>query len=180
LGPHASVVEALAFAPDGASLAVGGFRELTVWDLATGSIRVRLADFADRVLAVAYSPDGKLLATGGGAPAADGELKLFDATTGRAVLELPAAHGDTVFGVSFSPDGKLLATAAADKLVKVWELPSGKAVRALEGHTHHVLDVGWRADGKALASAGADGAVKVWDAATGERLRTLRGPGDQL
>jgi WD40 repeat protein len=88
-------------------------------------------------------------------------------------VDIKPSHSDQVFGVCFSPDGKMLATCGADKFVKVFEMPSGKLLKAFEGHTHHVMDVGWKADGKLLASAGADNVIKVWDFATGEQVRTI-------
>ena len=72
---------------------------------------------------------------------------------GKVTSEIKNGHSDTVFGVCFSPDGTKLATCGADKFVKVFEIPSGKFIKAFEGHTHHVLDVGWKFDGKLLASA---------------------------
>ncbi len=170
---HLSLVEALAYAPDGKLLASGGYGEVTLWDVAAGTPRQRLTGFAASVVALAFSPDGKLLATGGGAPTEDGEIKVFDVASAKQVLDIKNGHSDTVFGVSFSPDGKLLASCAADKFVKVHEIPSGKFVKSFEGHTHHVLDVGWKADGKLLASAGADNVVKVWDYEKGEQSRTI-------
>jgi WD40 repeat protein len=177
---HLAMVESLAYSPDGKLLASGSFQEVVLWDAATGAPRRRLTGFADRVVALAFSPDGKLLATGGGAPTEEGEIKLFDVASGNPVLDLKNGHSDTVFGVSFSPDGKRLATAAADKFVKIFEVPSGKLFKSFEGHTHHVLDVGWKADGKMLASAGADNAIKIWDVDKGEQLRTLAGHTKQV
>jgi WD40 repeat protein len=179
LAAHLAMVESLAYSPDGKLLASGSFQEVVLWDVATGAPR-RLVGFADRVVALAFSPDGKRLATGGGAPTEEGEIKVFDVASGRPVLDIKNGHSDTVFGVAFSPDGKRLATAGADKLVKVFELPSGKLLKSFEGHTHHVLDVGWKSDGKVLVSAGADNAVKVWDVDKGERLRTLAGHTKQV
>jgi len=175
-----SLVESVAFAPDGKTLAVGGFGEVVVWDVATGRIRRRLTGFVDRVVALSYSPFGLRLAAGGGAPTEDGEVRVFDVATGAQLADIKPSHSDTVFGVAFSPDGRLLATAGADKFVKVFEVPSGKFVKAFEGHTGHVLDVGWSADGKLLASAGADNLVKVWDYAKGEKARDLRGHTKQV
>jgi WD40 repeat protein len=170
---HLALVESLAWSPDGELLASGSYREVTLWDVVTGQVRRRLTGFADRVVALAFSADGKLLATGGGAPTEEGEVKVFEADTGKLVAELKGGHSDTVFGVAFRPDGKALATCGADKFVKTWEVPSGKLLKVFEGHTHHVLDVGWKADGKLLASAGADNAVKVWDFEKGEQARTI-------
>jgi len=177
---HLSLVESMAFAPDGKTLAVGSFGEVALWDIASGKVRRRLTGFVDRVVSLSYSPFGRLLATGGGAPTEDGEVRIFDAVTGAQLADIKPSHSDTVFGVCFSPDGRLLATAGADKYVRVFEVPSGKLAKSFEGHTNHVLDVGWSADGKLLASAGADNLVKVWDYEKGEKAKDLRNHDKQI
>ena len=177
---HLSLVESLAFSPDGKYLASGSFQEVTIWDAQTGIVRHKLTGFAERVVALAFSAKGNLLACGGGAASEDGELKVYDAAAGRLVVEVKNAHSDTVYGVCFNADGKMLASCGADKFVKVFEIPSGKFVKSFEGHTHHVLDVGWRNDGKLLASAGADNAIKVWDFEKGEQVRTMTGHSKQV
>lgn len=169
---HMSLVESMAFSPDGKTLATGSYQEVVLWDVEKASIRQRLTGFVDRVVALSWSPDGKLLATGGGAPTEDGELKVFDAA-GKQLLDIKPSHSDTVFGVSFSPDGTKLASCGADKFVKVFEIPSGKLLKSFEGHTHHVLGIGWKADGKFLASGGADNSLKIWDYEKGEQSRTV-------
>jgi WD40 repeat protein len=176
---HISLVESMAFSPDGKTLATGSFQELTLWDAAKGTPRQRVTGFADRVTTVAYSADGKLIATGGGAPTEDGEIRIFDAD-GKLVREIKNGHSDTVFGVAFSPDGKLLATGGADKFVKVFEVATGKLLKAFEGHTHHVMGVGWTPDGKKLASCGADNVVKTWDYEKGEKVRDMQGHQKQV
>lgn len=70
---------------------------------------------------------------------------------------------------SFSPPG------GADKAVRITDLSTGKVVKVLEGHTHHVLGLSWRADGRVLASSGADNVVKVWDWTTGDRRKSVDG-----
>ena len=177
---HLSLVEALAFSPDGKFLASGSFQEVLIWDAQTGNIRHRLTGFAERVVALAFSAKGNMLACGGGAASEDGELKVYDAATGKLVVDVKNSHSDTVYGVCFNADGKMLASCGADKFVKVFEIPSGKLVKSFEGHTHHVLDVGWKADGKFLASAGADNVIKVWDFEKGEQVRTMTGHGKQV
>lgn len=177
---HVSLVESMAYSPDGKTLATGSFGELTLWDAEKGEPRHRVGGFADRVTAVAFSADGKLVAAGGGAATEDGEVKVFDVATGKLAFEVKNGHSDTVFGAAFSPDGKLLATCGADKFVKVWEVPSGKLTKSFEGHTQHVLGVGWTPDGKKLASAGADNQVKLWDYEKGEKVRDVQGHSKQV
>lgn len=177
---HISLVESMAFSPDGKYLASGSFQEVAVWDVQTGVLRKRLEGFAHNVVDLMFSPDSKLLATAGGAPTEDGEIRIFDVATWNKVTDIKGAHSDTVYGLTFSPDSKYIATGSADKFVKVFEVPSGKFVKSFEGHTHHVLDVGWSSDGKLLASAGADNAVKIWDFEKGEQQRTVNAAGGQL
>lgn len=133
-----------------------------------------------RVLSIDFSPDGRLIAAGGGEPSRSGEVKIWDAVTGKLLKSLDSLHSDTVFGVRFSPDGGLLATCAADKFMKVVSVSDGKEQKAFEGHTHHVLSVDWKADGKQLITGGADNVIKVWDYAAGEQLRTLQAAGKQI
>jgi WD40 repeat protein len=150
---HISLVESMAFSPDGKALLTGSFQELTVWDVARGEPTKRIDKFADKVCCISFSVDGKYFVTGGGAPTEDGEIKVFEFESGKLFTEIKAGHSDTVFGAAFSPDGKLLATCGADKFVKVWELPTeagkeAKLAKSFEGHTHHVMGVGWTPDGK--------------------------------
>jgi WD40 repeat protein len=179
-GAHVSIVESLAYSPDGKFLVSGSFQEVAVWDAQTGVLRQRLTGFAHNVVALAFAPDGKMLATGGGAPTEDGEVKFFAIPAWKQIGEIKNGHSDTVYGVCFSPDGKKVATASADKFVKVFEVPSGKFIKSFEGHTHQVLDVGWQANGKLLASAGADNTVKVWDYEKGEQVRTITAHNKQV
>ncbi|MEX2140709.1 MAG: c-type cytochrome domain-containing protein [Pirellulales bacterium] len=134
--------------------------------------------FVDRVISLDFSPDGKLLATAGGEPSRSGELKLWNVAD-PAALALARVfnepHSDTIFAARFSPEGDQIATSGADRFVKVWKTEEASLVRALEGHTHHVLGVAWRMDGKILASGSADNTIKVWDTQTGEQKRTIQG-----
>jgi WD40 repeat protein len=170
---HLSLIESLAFSPDGKTLVSGSFQEIAIWDPASGELKKKIGGFAHNVVALAFSSDGKLLGTAGGEPTVEGEVKIFEVADWKQIMDLKNGHSDTVYGLCFSPDAKLLATGSADKFVKVWEVPSGKFVKSLEGHTHHVLDVGWTADGKLIASAGGDNTVKVWDYEKGEQARTI-------
>jgi WD40 repeat protein len=178
---HLSLVESLAFSPDGKLVASGSYQEVKLWDGRTGEWRRTLTGFADRVVTLAFSPDGKLLATGGGAPTQDGELKIIDVASGKVTQEIKTnIHSDQVLGVAFSPDSKVLASCGADKFVKTFEVATGKFLKAFEGHTHHVLGVGFSPDGKLIASGGADNVVKVWDYAKGEQVRTINAHTKQI
>jgi WD40 repeat protein len=178
---HLSLVESLAYSPDGKFLASGSYQEVSLWDAKTGEFRSKISGFAERVGCLAFSHDSKLLACGGGAPTQEGELKIIDVATGKVTQDIKNnVHSDTVGGVSFSPDDKTLASCGADKFVKTFDVATGKFLKSFEGHTHHVLGVGWSGDGKLIASSGADNVVKIWDYAKGEQVRTINAHTKQI
>lgn len=177
---HISLVESMAWSPDGKWLVSGSFQEITLWEAATGQVRHKITGFAHNVVALQFSYDSKLLGAAGGEPTVEGEVKVFEVGTWKLLLDVKNGHSDTVYGICFAPDNKKLATASADKFIKVWSIPDGKFIKSFEGHTHHVLDVGWTSDGKLLASAGGDNTVKIWDYEKGEQTRTINAHGKQV
>ncbi len=178
---HLSMVESLAWSPDGKYLASGSYQEVNLWDARTGELIRKVPGFAERVICLAFSNNSQLLAAGGGAPTLEGELKILEVATGKVIQDIKNnVHSDTVYGVAFSPDDKTLASCGADKFVKTFEVATGKFLKAFEGHTHHVLGVGWSTDGKLIASAGADNVVKIWDYTKGEQIRTINAHNKQI
>src|SRR5207248_9950406 len=60
-----------------------------------------------------------------------------------------------------------------DRLIKLWDVATGKELRTIKAASDAVYGLAFRPDGQLLASAAADRAVKVWDVASGARLYTL-------
>ncbi len=165
---------ALAFSPDGKELAVSGFREITVWDAASGQLLRRIGNVAARTYALAWSADGKRLVAGSGIPGELGEARLFEADTGK-LLKVLGAHGDVVQDVKFSPDGQLLATASADGTIVVYDASTGARRRMIANHSDAVTAIAFSPDGKRLASASLDKSAKVFDVASGAPISTYIG-----
>lgn len=83
-------------------------------------------------------------------------------------------------GVALSEDGRLAVSASDDHTLKVWDVPSGRERRTLEGHSDSVIGVSVRRDGRLAVSASYDKTLKVWDVETGHELRTLQGHSAQV
>ena len=167
-------VSAVAFSPDGKTLAAGGYQEVLIWDLekATLSKRVGAGQIGGHVGALAFLHDGHL-AVGEGTPYGSGAVRVFDVATGRQThsFEEPA---EVVYCLAVSPDGKLLAAGGADAVARVWSIEEKKLVATLEEHTDWILGVSFSPDGKLLATAGADRKVHIWDVTTWESTVKLR------
>ncbi|MGZ4352011.1 MAG: WD40 domain-containing protein, partial [Gaiellaceae bacterium] len=117
------------------------------------------------VTAVAAGPS-TLVAAG-----ADGRVLVWSAG-GRELLAFRERR--PVAGVAVSHDGRLLATAGTDSVARIRELPSGRLVHELSGHTKPLTAVAFSPDGSRLATSSFDHDVRLWDVATGRLVHLLR------
>jgi WD40 repeat protein len=162
-----SRVRGVAFSLDGRFLAWGSDdKSVKVWDTTT-----RQALFTCRqggpVKGVAFSPDGKRLASVSGGTNEPGEVRVWDAGTGKLIHSFPGqAVPNPVVHVAFSPNGDWLAAGSVDNMdhtVKVWDVTTGKEVYILSGHKDWIINVIFTPDGRRLVSLGRDRQVMVWD-----------------
>lgn len=177
--PVKPVIYDLAWSPDGATIAIAGFREVRLVEAAGKKQIAKLEGPPDAVRAVAFSRDGSLLAAAGGLPARGGEVDLYDVAS-RKLLRSIKGHADCIYAVAFSPDGKSIATSSYDKLIKLWDVASGKEIRTLKDHIDAVYALAFTPDGARIVSGAADRTIKIWNVATGERLYTLSEPQDGI
>jgi len=161
----------VAFTPDGKTLVVApGDATIHLFDPGTGQELPASAGRMVRAMCLACSPDGKLVAVAGL------QLLLLDAATGREVRRLDAPALGT-YGVAFSPDGKLLAGGGRDGIVRLWDVGTGKELRAMNAHAGETPAKAWvncvafSPDGTRVAEASRAGTVTLWETATGKEVR---------
>ncbi len=172
-------VAAVAYAPDGKTLAVARYDSVELLSVPERSLVRKLGPHRGRVNAVSFSNDGGHLLTAGGEPGVFGEARLWNVADGTLVRSFQA-HQDSLYAAALSPDGRLLATSSYDQQIKLWDPGTGKELRTLLGHNDAVFDLAFRPDSKILASASGDRTVKLWNVATGERLDTFGQPLKEL
>jgi mono/diheme cytochrome c family protein len=166
------VINAVAFSPDGKTLAVSGYREVLLLNTSEGGIAARLVGLSELVNSIAFSPDGKSLIAAGGTPARFGEVQIWDAA-GAKLKRSVIVTTDTVFGLSVAPDGRELAIGAADNSVRLIETASGKELQKIGNHENWVLGTVFGIDGKRVVSVGRDRAAKLSDAGSGAFLENI-------
>jgi hypothetical protein len=132
-GPGASV-QALAFSPDGGTLAVAAKEaRVRVWDVASGREIGAMEGEAGPVSGLAFSPDGRTLAGGFGAGrrgvAEEGRVVVWEVAS-REIRAAFTGHRGGITALAYAPDGRTLVTGGADTTVLVWDLDDGDVERA--------------------------------------------------
>uniref|UniRef100_A0A3B3CYQ9 WD repeat domain 1 n=1 Tax=Oryzias melastigma TaxID=30732 RepID=A0A3B3CYQ9_ORYME len=132
-------------------------------------------DHSQFVNCVRFSPDGARFATAG----ADGQIFLYDGTTGESVGTLGGekAHGGGIYALSWSPDSSQLISASGDKTVKLWDVGAGTAVTTFNlgsDVTDQQLGCLWQKDH--LLSISLSGYINYLDKNNPNRpIRTVKG-----
>src|SRR5947209_4716790 len=108
LGGHKKLVRAVAFAPDGGTLATGGADQaIKLWDTTGWQERATLLGHSRFVHALAFSPDGRLLVSGESANLNGKMMWAWDMRTAKPIQEMGWDYGMAVC-LSFTPDGRTL------------------------------------------------------------------------
>jgi WD40 repeat protein len=158
-----------------------------VFDVKSGKLLTTLRGHTSSLWGAALLSDGKQALTGSG----DSTLRVWDVASGqqvRAFENVPQG----VQSLDISQDGKLVAVGhsgandfrdrdfEAPGTIRIWDLESGREIRALNGHTKRLSSVRFSADGKTLLSSSHDKTVRLWDVATGKLLKTFEGHTDSV
>ena len=176
------LINAVAFSPDGNSLAVQS-RTIRIINLKTLEQVVVYDGHGNESFwdikgarAMTYASHGELIASGG----TDGMVKIWDASSGREITSW-AAHETGVRAIAISSAGNMVATSGGDGFIRLWDRTTGAELGAIE----RCCKLGLSDDGKLLAITSPTHA-ELWhmdrgspDTTSGRNF-TLEGPVDMI
>ncbi|PIX88826.1 MAG: hypothetical protein COZ31_05225 [Nitrospirae bacterium CG_4_10_14_3_um_filter_44_29] len=84
-------------------------------------------------------------------------------------------HSQSINTVAFSSDGRY-ALSGEGKMIKIWDVITGREIRTLVGHDATIRHVGISPDGKSIISIDGDigrNTLKIWDINTGKEIETI-------
>ena len=116
---HGSQIYSVGFSKDGHFVVTGGYKGVSLWDIATGN---KLRTFGSQNLhstSVSFSTDGRQVLSG----CADNTVRLWDTSTGQEVRTL--FNPSWVKEVGFSPDGRRIWASSESAVMNVWNATTG-------------------------------------------------------
>ena len=176
-------VDAVAFSPDGRTLAIADASEkqigryvstLKLWSLETGALEKTFASrnrSCSSIRSVVFSPDGQKVAFND----CDFVFSLVDVASGEL---LPMSNAIQVAGaLAFSPNSAQLVTRRSGNdtvTLDIWDLDRGSLVGTLDPESgFRYGPLAFSADGSHVAAGDWNGTFSLWDVPSLKRLATL-------
>jgi WD40 repeat protein len=131
--------------------------------------QLKVIDLKDAMSSAAFSPDGTRIVAG----STDKTVRLWDAATGKPIVQPMRGHDQWVTKVAFSADGAQIASASLDGTVRLWDASTGKPTgEPMQSALGPVQAVAFSPDGTKIASGGL-GMIQLWDASTQKQINTM-------
>jgi WD40 repeat protein len=161
------------YSPDGSKVArqYNTFRNIAIWDVASGRELVRFAGDSKGINNIVFSPNGKQITAFANS---DSVIKIWDAQTGALIRSISQSN---VQAIAFSPDGSRIASAfkgTGDVYgIKIWNTANGNEIRNITVNTAIIHSVAYSPDGKQILTASDDDTIRIWDSGNGQNIRTI-------
>ena len=110
-----------------------------------------------------FSSDGRWVITEG-----RNTMRLWDATTGQLVKEMPE-----VYGAIFSPDSHWLAVQSTGNTVSVFDVSAFEPVAQMSNDNEITLRQ-FSPDSRLLATTAASGTLQLWNPSTGQQVSQIK------
>lgn len=165
---------ALAASPWAPVVAVGGQKQVVLYNTDNGQLLGVLPFEHGQVNSIKFSRNAKFVLVAGGRGGQSGKAVLFNVETGEKIIEV-GIENDAILAADISADQTQIAVGSPSKLVRVYSTADGSVLREIKKHTDWVTAVEFSPDGVLLATGDRNGGLFVWESFTGREFFTLRG-----
>jgi len=170
-----TAVLALASSPWAPLLAVGGQKQVLLYNTDTLDL-IGILPFPEGTPQVLkFSRNGSLLLAGGGQGGKSGKVVIWSVTSGERLFAV-GEESDVVLAADISPDQSRIALGGPSKIVRIYSSKDGKLLHEIKKHTDWITSLEFSPDGVLLATGDRNGGLFVWEAYTAREYHTLKGP----
>ncbi len=167
-------VTALAASPWAPLVAVGGQKQVLLYNSDSGQLAGVLPFPHGQVNSVKFSRNAQFVLAAGGRGGQTGKAVLYRVETGEKVTEV-GIENDAILSADISADQTQIAAGSSNKMVRIYSTTDGSVLREIKKHTDWVTQVEYSPDGVLLATGDRNGGLFVWEAFTGREYFNLRG-----
>ncbi|MFH7340775.1 WD40 repeat domain-containing serine/threonine protein kinase [Streptomyces sp. KHY 26] len=149
----------LEFSSDGRFLFIVAGTFVTAVDTATGMLEYQVFNaglWGEGQTDIDFTTDGRLAAS-----AHEQRLRVWETATGHVAHTVPLPPSPYSFALA--ADGTFAVTGGRDRMVRVWDVRSGRCLRTLEGHNAGIQKVVLSRDGTRLATVDVAGGLWLWE-----------------
>lgn len=175
---HVAPLTAIAFSPDGQSMATGGQDgRIKVWSPASGCSTLTFTEHRGAaVTALAFVRKGRSAhATVLLSAATDGTVRAYDLIRGRAFRIMASPRPVQFSCLAVDPSGDVIAAGTIDtNQLLLWSLRTGDLLETIEGHEGPISCLAFDPAGTRLFSGSWDRSVRIWNVFA--RDRSLEAP----
>ncbi len=157
-----TAVIAMAASPWAPLVAIGGQRQVFLYNTETNEPLGVLAFPEGYPNVLHFSRNAKLLLAAGGLGGKLGKVVLWDITTGERA-GVVGNESDAVLAADISPDHQYVALGGPEKRVKIYRTKDNKQTGLIKKHTEWITAIAYSPDGKYLATADRNGGIEVWE-----------------